>query len=132
MAEAKKRQLKRSETVRERSQKVQSKPDKSRRLHATTKKISRPFKTAAHVGRKEYYLPIPENRVGRFLNKRRHFIPLYFRQSWRELRQVTWPGRKETWKLTLAVISFAIIFGVLVAIVDFGLDKLFRKVILKI
>jgi len=70
--------------------------------------------------------------VGRFLNKRRHIIPSYFRNSWRELRLVTWPGRRETWKLTFAVFLFAIIFGVVISITDYGLDKLFRKVLLKI
>jgi preprotein translocase SecE subunit len=58
-------------------------------------------------------------------------VPPYFRNSWRELRQVTWPSRKETRQLTSAVLIFAIIFGVLIAITDYGLDKLFKKVILK-
>ena len=65
---------------------------------------------------------MPDNKVGRFLNKRRSFIPRYFKESWQELRKVTWPNRKETTKLTLAVFTFAIVFGLLVAIVEFGLD----------
>lgn len=80
---------------------------------------------------KDYYLPMPNNRFGRFMNKRRSFVPKYFKDSWVELKQVTWPGRKETWRLTFAVFVFAIIFGVLVAIVDKGLDALFRDLILE-
>lgn len=51
--------------------------------------------------------------------------------SWKELRQVTWPGRKETAQLTIAVSIFAIGFGFLVAIIDYGFSKLFEEVILK-
>lgn len=58
-------------------------------------------------------------------------VPPYFRNSWRELRGVTWPNRRETWQLTWAVIIFSVIFGVLVAVVDYGLDKLFKQFILK-
>lgn len=58
-------------------------------------------------------------------------IPRYFINSWRELRKVVWPNRKETWRLTLAVFIFAIVFGALVAGVDKALDEIFKKVILK-
>ncbi len=58
-------------------------------------------------------------------------VPRYFVNSWRELRQVQWPSRRETWRLTLAVFVFAIVFGAMVAGVDKGLDELFKKVILK-
>jgi preprotein translocase SecE subunit len=61
----------------------------------------------------------------------RWLAPRYFVNSWREVRQVVWPNRKETWRLTLAVFIFAIVFGALVAGVDRGLDELFKKVILK-
>lgn len=58
-------------------------------------------------------------------------IPSYFVNSWREMRLVYWPNRRETWRLTLAVFIFAIVFGALVAGVDKGLDEVFKKVILK-
>lgn len=58
-------------------------------------------------------------------------VPKYFINSWKEVRRVSWPNRKETWRLTLAVMIFAIVFGSLVAGVDKGLDELFKKVILK-
>lgn len=67
----------------------------------------------------------PLRRVLRWL------VPRYFVNSWREVRQVIWPNRRETWRLTLAVFVFAIVFGALVAGVDKGLDEVFKKVILK-
>jgi preprotein translocase SecE subunit len=125
---------KRPESFRERAEKAQTKTDKPRRLRIrkTATSIGKPVKKAAEIGGKEYYLPMPDNRVGRFMNKRRRWIPAYFRNSWKELRLVEWPDRKSTAKLTLAVFIFALVFGTLVAFADYGLDKLFRKVILKI
>jgi preprotein translocase SecE subunit len=71
-------------------------------------------------------------RIGRIILKALRWItPNYFINSWRELRQVTWPSRKETWRLTLAVFIFAVVFGALVSGVDKVLDLLFKKVILK-
>ena len=47
----------------------------------------------------------------------------YFRDSWRELRQVRWPSRKAAWKMTLAVLVYCAIFIVLIM----GLDLLFTE-----
>ena len=66
--------------------------------------------------------------VIRFL---RWITPSYFINSWREVKQVTWPNRRETWRLTAAVFVFATVFGILVAVVDKGLDEIFKKLILK-
>lgn len=55
----------------------------------------------------------------------------YLRSSWRELRQVTWPTRREGRRLTTAVIIFSVVFGALIAVVDYGLDKLFKQLLLK-
>ncbi|HEX8182277.1 MAG TPA: preprotein translocase subunit SecE [Candidatus Saccharimonadales bacterium] len=63
--------------------------------------------------------------IGRIL------LPKYLRNSWRELRMVTWPNWRTSWKLTYAVIVFSIVFGVIVALVDFVLDKLFKELIIK-
>lgn len=70
----------------------------------------------------------PLRPIGRGL---RWLVPRYLVNSWRELRQVHWPNRRETWRLTLAVFIFAIVFGALVAGVDKGLDEVFKKVVLK-
>jgi preprotein translocase SecE subunit len=122
---------KKSSTMREKVEKSQSKGQpKSRRLKDTASKAKKPLTTAKEIGNKEYYLPLPDNKAGRFLNKKRSIIPKYFKEAWRELKLVQWPNRKETAKLTLAVLVFAIVFGALVTIVDFGLDKLFKELLL--
>jgi len=104
---------------------------KKRNLKAPVKKLASPLGKVKSLGQKEYYLPMPNNKAGKVLNKRRGWIPKYFRNSWVELRQVTWPDREKTVRLTFAVIAFAAAFGVVIAIVDFGLDKLFRELLLK-
>jgi preprotein translocase SecE subunit len=55
----------------------------------------------------------------------------YLRGSWKELKQVTWPTMREGRRLTTAVIIFSIVFGALIALADFGLDKLFKQLLLK-
>lgn len=55
----------------------------------------------------------------------------YIYRSWEELKQVTWPSFRESMRLTSAVIVFSVIFGALIAVVDYGLDKLFKQVLLK-
>lgn len=64
-------------------------------------------------------------KVGRILGLR------YLRDSWRELRLVTWPSFKDSTRLTGAVIIFSLVFGVVIALVDFVLDKVFRQILLK-
>ena len=50
----------------------------------------------------------------------RPFVALgrYLRDSWREIRQVRWPNRKATWKMTLAVFIYCAIFMVFILILD--------------
>lgn len=126
----KKRQIKKPETVRERAAKSDS-HRKPRRLVRASKSAARPFKAIARTGRKEVYLPMPDTKAGRFLNRRRHFFPRYFGLAWKELKQVKWPGRRETAKLTFAVFLFAIFFALLISFADYGLGKLFKKLILE-
>lgn len=108
-----------TETVRERSSGVPaSRPQKQGKIRSFFRRI----------GSLGFWKPF--RIVGRFLSK--WLVPPYFKNSVRELRMVTWPDRKQTRQLTFAVILFSVVFGVLVAVVDFGLDKLFKKVILHI
>jgi preprotein translocase subunit SecE len=122
----KRRIVKKAETVREKTEKsALPKPDKKAGvLRLTLRYIGTPFKwlgkKLAKLGRFK-----PLRILGRIL------WPTYFRNSWKELRQVTWPTRRETWQLTFAVIIFSIIFGLLIAVVDYGLDKGFKQLIIK-
>jgi len=104
---------------------------KKRRLKGSVNKAGGSAKSLVKKGQKEYYLPMPDNKAGRFLGKKRSIIPKYFKESWAELKLVTWPDRKTTVKLTIAVITFAVVFGLAIAIIDYGLDKIFRYLILE-
>ncbi|HJQ08126.1 MAG TPA: preprotein translocase subunit SecE [Candidatus Saccharimonadales bacterium] len=126
-AKPKRRIVKKVETIREQAEKTANtskKPKKDGVLRLVFRYIAVPFRFTgrglAKVGRLK-----PFRFIGRIL------VPAYFRNSWKELRQVTWPTRKETLQLTFAVIVFSIIFGGIIAIVDYGLDKVFREVLLK-
>jgi preprotein translocase subunit SecE len=91
----------------------------------------RGVKKIVSASKKHYYLPMPSTPLGEKLNKPRTLSPSYFRNAWKELKNVSWPGRRETWKLTFSVFIFAMVFGIVVALVDYGFETLFRKVIFK-
>lgn len=125
----KRRTVKKTETVRERADKTQVEK-KPRRINRTASSAAKPIKAAYKFGKREYSLPLPNNKAGRFLNKRGRLVPKFFAEAWQELRQVTWPSRQETTKMTIAVFIFALIFGTTIWIVDMGIENLFRKVLL--
>lgn len=124
-----------TQTVRERS----AAGDKTakRRVRNTASAASKPLK-AAGKGVKKATSPFsfllkpfktkPMRAIGRFLAK--VLLINYVISSWRELRKVTWPDRKQTLKLTLAVFMFSAVFSSIIAITDYGLDKVFRKILL--
>ena len=118
-------------TVRERVAAAQAeaeKPAKPQRIRNTVGKAKAPIKKLKPSVRVHF----PDNSFFRILGKVLGWLaPTYFVNSWREVRQVTWPARRETWRLTLAVFIFALIFGSMVYGVDKGLDELFKKFVLK-
>lgn len=142
MAEAKdsakkKRQLKKPETVRERAEKgnVERKP---RRIKQAGTSVARPIKaTGRGIGkilRPFRFLLWPfKTRPARFIGRilKKVLLLNYFRESWREVKMVEWPDKKQTAKLTFAVFIFAIFFSVLIGVVDYGFDKIFKQLILK-
>lgn len=111
-----------TETMRERAEKTANEKQPRR------KRLGIPFRRVFGViGR----IPIwkPFRFVGRMAV--RFLIPPYIKRSFVELRLVDWPSRKQTRQLTLAVILFSVTFGLIVSVVDFGLDRLFKQVIIK-
>lgn len=60
----------------------------------------------------------------------RPFVTLgrYLRDSWRELRQVRWPNRKATWKMTLAVLVYCAIFFVFILLLDMFFTFIFNLI----
>lgn len=116
-------------TVRERVAAASAETEKKRPVRRTFGKAASPVKKLRlgdRPGLKKATAPF------RFLKRILGWlVPRYLINSWRELRQVYWPNRRETWRLTLAVFIFAVVFGALVAGVDKGLDEIFKKVVLK-
>lgn len=125
------------QTVRARSQ-TGAPTGKKRRLRSSAKTASGPMRKA---GQKVAVAVKPLNpllkpfktRPARFIGRilKKLLLINYFISSARELRQVKWPNRRETFRLTAAVFIFSIIFGLLVSLSDFGLDKLFHKILLR-
>ena len=119
----KKPAIKKQQTVRERTQ--ASTEPRRRRVRRTAGRVASP------VGRLFGRIRLPDNRFGRILRRiGRIIFPGFLRNSWNEIRQVTWPDARETARLTLAVFIFAVVFAAIVGVLDYGLGKLFREVVI--
>lgn len=119
---------KKSITVRERTR--SSGAGKPKRVRSSAGKVASGFSRLRQKGRKEYHLPLPDNKFGRILSKKVRFIPRFISNSWSEIRLVTWPNLPQTMRLTMAVFIFAVVFATIVGVLDYGLNKLFREVII--
>jgi preprotein translocase SecE subunit len=53
----------------------------------------------------------------------------YIKGSWQEIRQVRWPNRKTTWKMTLSVIIYVVIFGAVIMLLDMLFTFLFNLIL---
>ena len=132
MAEKKPR-VRKVETVRERNEKATLKAEtsankiKSRPVRKVAGAVAKPLRPLGVVAKP--FRTRPVRFVGRWTG--RILFPRYFRNSYRELRQVKWPTWKETWKLTFAVLSFAIVFAIFITGADYGLDKIIRRIVLR-
>jgi preprotein translocase subunit SecE len=123
-----KRLVKNPETFRERALKANEasdKPNQVARLKGVSSQVTSPVLGPIGKTLGKIFAFKPLALVGKII------FPVYFRQSWRELRLVTWPSWKESRRLTYAVLVFAIVFGIAIAVVDYGLDKIFRGILLK-
>lgn len=128
-----------AETVREKAVRAQEQavtpvtPTKKRRAG---KVFGAPLRVLAWLGHKPPLRQIGHGLRWFFTTRIMRFIGRilgvnYLRESWRELRLVSWPSRRQSRQLTVAVIVFSVIFGGLIALVDIGLDKLFKQFLLK-
>lgn len=130
MADKKVKDVKKTKTsFRERNIKAAEAKDKPKRIRKVATTAVRPVGKVGSMLTKEFHV-IPQKENAGFFTKSRKAAPSYFSNAWKELRLVSWPGRKETWKLVFAVYVFAIGLGIAIALLDFGLEKLFRDVIL--
>lgn len=126
------RKRKSAETVRERADKISAKKSKSTKTSKLKGKIHRPLSVISNVAKKEYHpVPVPDNKAGKVLKKRVRFIPKFIRESWAELKFVTWPTKKEAARLTFAVIVFAVVFAIFVQALDYIFNILMKEILLK-
>lgn len=140
MAEAKKsskkkRLVKNPETFRQKVVKAAEGNDRPSRKENATSLVKQFFviifrplaKLLKKVGSLKIFRPLkkPLNILGKII------FPVYVRNSFKELKYVTWPTWRESIRLTVAVLIFAVIFAAIVAALDYGLDKLFRGILLK-
>ena len=134
-AKSTKRQVKNPETFRERALKATEATDNPKRLPQIKRRTAGVFRPVfTPLGRffKRLFARQPFKTLARLC----HWIglvlvPPYLRNSWQELKLVTWPNWRQSRQLTFAVLAFAVVFGGAVASVDYGLDKLFRHILLK-
>ena len=75
-------------------------------------------KKAAREGKKTFVLFRPFVAIGR-----------YFRDSFREVRQVRWPDRKTTWKMTISVILYVILIAAVIMLLDALFTFMFNKLL---
>lgn len=123
--------VRKPETMRQKAEKATKTDQKPRRIKKTASAATKPLKAAVRAGKTEYHLfPQKETGFWGFLTKSRKVTPAYFRSSYKELKLVTWPNRRETWRLMLAVFLFATLFGLAITAVDYGLDKVFKRLFL--
>jgi len=130
-----KRRVKNPETFRERALKATESAGKpkttgpfKRALSAVFKPIGRGLKTFFTLPPFRFLLRVLRP-VGKILGK--IFFVSHLKSSWAELRLVTWPGWRQSYQLTFAVLIFAIVFGAAIAGVDYVFDKAFRHILLK-
>ncbi|HVV26066.1 MAG TPA: preprotein translocase subunit SecE [Candidatus Saccharimonadales bacterium] len=126
-----KRRVKNPETFRQRAMKAveaSDKPAAATKLKAGGAKATGPVRRAvAKIAGAKVFKPL--RRPARILGK--ILLPPYIRGSFAELKLVTWPNWTQSRQLTTAVLIFAVIFGAAIAGVDWGLDKLFKHILLK-
>lgn len=116
-------------SLRERNLKAAEAKDKPKRIRKAASTAAKPVGKLRGALATEYHV-LPRKEEPGFFTRSRRLTPRYIRNSLAELRNVTWPGRKETWKLVFAVFVFAGLMGLFIALLDFGLERLFREVIL--
>jgi preprotein translocase subunit SecE len=55
----------------------------------------------------------------------------FFKDVYDELKKVTWPSRKDGFRLTLMVIVLCVVMGIFLGAVDFGFSELIKGVFLR-
>src|SRR5579884_3756160 len=126
-----KRKLRNPESFREKALKASTEKKESQTLRKIKRVLSYPFIKAGEGIKAFFGLSVfkPFRKPARIIGK--IIFPSYFRKSFAELKLVTWPSFKQSRQLTFAVLVFAVVFGLAIAGLDWGLDKAFKNLLLK-
>ncbi len=116
-------------TMRENAAKLRKEANRPKRVRKAAANATKPVSAFVNLINREFHI-IKRKGDGDFFSKSRKLTPRYFREAFKELRLVTWPDRSETWRLVFAVFIFSIITGTLIVILDYGLEKVLRRIIL--
>ncbi|MFT4532404.1 MAG: preprotein translocase SecE subunit [Candidatus Saccharimonadales bacterium] len=121
--------VKKKSTMRESAAKTRASQSKPKRVRKAAEAVSKPVSATGAALTQEFHL-FERKEGGNFYTKSRKLSPAFMRNSWLEIKQVTWPGRRETWRLVFSVFLFAIAMGTIIAVLDYGLEKVLREIIL--
>lgn len=55
----------------------------------------------------------------------------FFKDVYSEMQKVVWPSRKQTLLYTIQVIVFCLVVAIILGAADFGLLKIFEKIVIK-
>ena len=75
-------------------------------------------KKAAKEGKKVFILFRPFATIGR-----------YIKESFQEVRQVRWPDRKSTWKMTISVILYVLLVAAIIMLLDAFFTFIFSQLL---
>jgi preprotein translocase subunit SecE len=128
------RVVKNPESFRQRAIKASQEKPKNQKLNSLFKPIKKLFFLSAQL-MKRIHSQYQKSILGKKLKKPLHIISTilflsYLKNSFIELKMVTWPTWKQSRKLTFAVLAFAVVFGAAIAGVDWLLGKIFKDILL--
>lgn len=96
-------------------------------------KIVRPLAKKIGTFFNKLTAPVRKTKAWKWLRKHILRSPFrgYFVSSWQELKQVEWPSRSTSLKLTGIVVLFTLVFAAFTTIIDYGFEKLAKQIFLK-
>lgn len=123
---------KEQETVRQKADKEAAKRTKPTSRSKIKNKVHKPLSVLHKVASKEYHpIKAPDKKGVRVLNKKVRYIPSFLKNSWAELKQVSWPTKISALKLTFAVIIFSVVFAAFVQALDYIFSRVVKEIILR-
>ena len=69
------------------------------------------------------------SKVGNFFKALPKKIAKPFKNTWHELRKVTWPSREDLIQYTLIVLVFLVFMGVVIGLLDLGSTALVKLLV---